>query len=334
MSEPLAAAIAHVANAGGAAAAIAQLDLSQEKQARLAELALQVAKKASDIHGLNLGATANLRSLSKSGGITPLTLSSEIERIPRTPESLSERAWSFMECANDLAQIAVNRLRTNDVGASFTWPVFQMAWAQLEVFQGVAEGTIGRALLPFAARPLFEEGARWGWMRSNLAEGAAPGVGLSSIVDDSRRRVVKIRDSLAGDNVPRDHIDHLLGPATQIPEGAPTPEELPDLRDILSKAYPSVGGTESAYPIYSLLSQFVHPAQTAVLHLQPDRFSSISTPMYAVAIEAVCRGFWSTAVSTLAICCENNEELDLALDQLTEVAAEVVIEANRWHFIG
>ncbi len=334
MSEPLAAATAHVANAGGAAAAIAQLNLSRDKRARLAELELQVAKKASNIHRLHLGNTTDLRSPSKSGGITPLALSSEIELMPQTPRSLSEKTESYMECANNLAQIAVNRVRTNDVGASLTWPVFQMAWAQLVVLRGVVEESLGKALLPFAARPLFEEGARWAWMRSELASGRAPGVGLSSIVDDSRRRVDKIRDSLAGDNVPRDHIDHLLGPATQIPEGTPTPEKLPDLRDILSKAYPSVGGTESAYPIYSLLSQFVHPAQTAVLHLQPDRFSSISTPMYAVAVEAACRGFSSTAISTLAICCEGNEEMDKACEQLTKATTDVTLEANELHFVG
>lgn len=56
--------------------------------------------------------------------------------------------------------------------------------------------------------------------------------------------------------------------------------------------------------------------------------------MYAVAVEAACRGFWSTAISTLSICCEVDNEMKLANDQLTEVAAEVVLEANKWHFIG
>ena len=225
-------------------------------------------------------------------------------------------------------------MRADDDGAFLAWPVFQMAWGQLVVLRGVVEGSLGKALLPFAARPLFEEGARWAWMRSELANGRAPGVGLSSIVSDSRRRVAKVRQSLHGDNVPHDYIDHLLGQATLLPEGTPVPEELPGIREILERAYPSVGGDKSAYAIYSLLSQFVHPTPIAVLHLQKDLFPSISTPMYAVAVEAACRGFWSTAISVLSICCEVDNEMKLAHDQLTELAGEVVLEANKWHFIG
>lgn len=334
LSEPLAAAVAHVALSGGTAATIAQLNLSQLQQERLIELSSNVARSASSVHGLALGNSHFRRSPPKSGKITPLAQLSDIERMPEIPESLSEIAGTFIECADLVAHLGVDRVRADDDGAFLTWPVFQMAWAQLVVLRGVVEGLLGKALLPFAARPLYEEGARWAWMRSELANGRAPGVGLSSIVSDSRCRVTKVRQSLHGDNVPHDYIDHLLGRATLLPEGTPMPKELPGIREILERAYPSVGGGKSAYATYSLLSQFVHPTPIAVLHLQEDRSLSISTPMYTVAVEAACRGFWSTAISTLSICCEIDDEMNLANDQLTEVAAEVVLEANKWHFIG
>lgn len=334
LSDPLAATIAHVAASGGTAATIAQLSLPQPQQERLTELSEQVAGSASAVHGLVLGNSHIRRSPSKSGSITPLVQSSDIERMLQAPESLSEIAGSFVECADNLAELAADRVRANDDGALFAWPVFLLALGQLDVLRNVVAGSLGKALLPFAARPLFEEGARWGWMRLNFASGAAPGVGLSSIVEDSRRRVIKVRNSLAGDKVPLDHIDHLLGQAMWLPEGNPKPERLPGIREILESAYPSVEGNKSAYAIYSLLSQFVHPTPIAVLHLQRDRFSSISAPMYAVAVEAACRGFWSTAISTLSICCETDNEMELAYDQLTALAAEAVLEASNWHFIG
>lgn len=51
LSEPLAAAVAHVAVSGGTAATIAQLNLSQLQQERLIELSSNVARSASSVHG-------------------------------------------------------------------------------------------------------------------------------------------------------------------------------------------------------------------------------------------------------------------------------------------
>lgn len=334
LSEPLAAAIAHVAVSGGAAATIAQLNLPQTQQLRLTELSSQVAKSASAIHGLGLGIEHFIRSSPKPGKITPLAQSSEIERMPEAPESLSERAGVFVDCAKELAHLAVDRVRFNDDGASFAWPVFQMAWAQLVVLQGVVEGTLGKALLPFAARPLFEEGARWGWMAVSLERGSAPGASLQSIVHDSGQRVAKVRNSLAGDDVPRETIDHLLGPAIQLLEIEEPLTQLPSLEEMLATAHPSPYGIDSANPIYGVLSQFVHSTPIAALHLQRDQFHSISAPMYAVAVEAACRGFWRTANSTLAICCEEFEQLDMARQQLSEALAEVIKTAGFYHCIG
>jgi len=214
------------------------------------------------------------------------------------------------------------------------WPAFQMAWSQLQVLRGVVNGSLAKALLPFAARPLFEEGARWGWLGHSAASGASPGARLHAIVDDSRRRVEKVRDALASDDIPRDRIDHLLGGAKDLLEASPASTELPPLPEMLAAAHPSSTGIDTANPIYSLLSQFVHPTPIAVLHLQRDLFPSISAPMFAVAVEASCRGIWRTAMSTLAICCEPGEELDAALAALSEALGVVVFDAMKWHFLG
>ena len=334
LSEPLAAAVAHVAVSGGTAAMIAQLNLSQLQQERLIELSSNVAISASSVHGLTLGKSNFRRSPPKTGNITPFSLSSDIERMPAAPESLSEIAESFVDCATNLTHFATNRVRTNDDGASFTWPAFQIAWAQLIVLREVLRGSLGRALLPFAARPLYEEGARWGWMAISLERGSTPGVNLQSIVHDSGQRIAKVRNSLAGDDVPRDTIDHLLGPAIQLLEIEEPLTQLPRLEEMLATAHSSPYGIDSANPIYGVLSQFVHSTPIAALHLQRDQFHSISAPMYAVAVEAACRGFWRTANSTLSICCESDEELDMARQQLTEALAEVIREAGLWHCIG
>jgi hypothetical protein len=266
--------------------------------------------------------------------MTPLEVSSEIERLPRAKASTTEAAAAFLARADELAQEATARVRSEDGGAWLAWPAFQLAWSQLNVLRGVVEGTLAKALLPFAARPLLEDGARWGWLGLTAASRAKPGDGLHAIVDDSRQRVEKVRNSLATDDVPRDRIDHLLGNATELLQTAPATSSLPSLQEMLATAHPSTTGVDTANPLYSLLSQYVHPSPLAVLHLQRDIFPSLSAPMYAVAVEASCRGFARIAMSTLAICCEPNDTLSAALDRLLEALGAVVFDAMRWHFLG
>jgi len=334
LSEPLAAAIVHVACAGAAAAAIAQLDLAGPGRERLVARSADVAARASAVHGLTLGGQGRLRAPAKAGPMTPLETTSEIERLPRAKASTTEAAAAFVARADELAAVAIGRVRSDDGGTWMTWPAFQLAWSQLNVLRGVVEGTLAKALLPFAARPLFEDGARWGWLGLSAGAGAKPGDGLHAIVDDSRRRIEKVRNSLATDDVPSNRVDHLLGDATELLHAAPAVSRLPSLQEMLATAHPSSAGVDTANPLYSLLSQYVHPSPLAVLHLQRDDFPSLSAPMYAVAVEASCRGFARTAMSTLAICCEPDDTLSAALDRLLEALSDVVFDAMRWHFLG
>lgn len=334
LSEPLAAAIVHVACTGAAAAVIAQLDLAGPARERLVARSADVAAKASAVHGLAPGGQGRLRAPAKGGPMTPLEVTSEIERLPRAKESTTEAAAAFVARADELAHEATSRVRSDDAGTWLAWPAFQLAWSQLNVLRGVVEGTLAKALLPFAARPLFEDGARWGWLGLTAGTRAKPGDGLHAIVDDSRRRVEKVRNSLATDDVPRDRIDHLLGDATELLHAAPAASSLPSLQEMLALAHPSSTGVDTANPLYSLLSQYVHPSPLAVLHLQRDVFPSLSAPMYAVAVEASCRGFARTAMGTLAICCEPDDDLSAALERLLEALGGVVFDAMRWHFLG
>ncbi len=171
-------------------------------------------------------------------------------------------------------------------------------------------------------------------MAVSLERGSTPGYNLQSIFHDSGQRVARVRNSLAGDDIPRETIDHLLGPAIQLLEMEEPLTQLPSLEEMLATAHPSPYGIDSANPIYGVLSQFVHSTPIAALHLQRDQFHSISAPMYAVAVEAACRGFWRTAYSTLAICCESDGQLDMARQQLTEALAEVIEKAGFYHCIG
>jgi hypothetical protein len=266
--------------------------------------------------------------------MTPLEVTSEIERLPRAKASTTEAAAAFVARADELAEVATGRVRSDDGGTWLTWPAFQLAWSQLNVLRGVVEGTLGKALLPLAARPLFEEGARWGWLGLSAGAGAKPGDGLHAIVDDSRRRIENVRNSLATDDVPANLIDHLLGDAPELLHAASAVSHLPSLPEMLAAAHPSSTGVDTANPLYSLLSQYVHPSPLAVLHLQRDVFPSLSAPMYAVAVEASCRGFTRTAMSTLAICCEPDDALSAALERLVEALCDVVFDAMRWHFLG
>lgn len=334
LSDALSAAIVHVACAGAAAAVIAQLGLAEPARARLVIRSADVAAAASAVHGLALGDQGRLRAPAKAGPMTPIALTSDIKRLPRAMTSTTEAAAAFLARADELAQVATARLRSDDAGAWLAWPAFQLAWSQLNVLRGVVEGTLAKALLPFAARPLFEEGARWGWLGLTARARVTPGDGLHAIVDDSRRRIERVRKSLEGYGVPRDRVDHLLGDATDLLQAAPAASELPSLQEMLVVAHPSSTGIDTAIPLYSLLSQYVHPSPLAVLHLQRDVFPSLSAPMYAVAVEASCRGFARTAMSTLAICCEPDDALSTALEGLLEALGGVVHDAMRWHFLG
>lgn len=333
LTDPLAAVVAHVAATGAAASSAAQLSQHGLGADGIVSRSLEVARLASEVHGLPLGEPRRLRSAARSRPMSPLATAADIARMPLAQQSTIRAAENFLRAADRVGRAATPAVRADDPGAYLIWPAFQMAWAQLHVLRGIAQGTLGAALLPFAARPMFEEGARWGWLAWSGPHGK-PGDGLHAIVDDGRRRVLEIRNSRAVEDLRNGAIDHLLGDATDLLKAQPSSVPLPDLAVLLREGHPTGSGVESAGPTYSVLSQFVHATPLAVLHLQRDTFPSLSAPVFAVAVEATCRGFANTARASLAISCTPTAELSEALDELETALAEVVLDAMRWHMLG
>ena len=103
---------------------------------------------------------------------------------------------------------------------------------------------------------------------------------------------------------------------------------------MLAGAFPMPAGIDSAGPLYSVLSQFVHATPLAARHLQPGEWISLSAPTFAVAIEAAARGFTETAATAVAIACHPSPDLDQALTELNRRCDQVIIAAMGIHCIG
>jgi hypothetical protein len=330
---PLAAAVLHVAAAGATATVLATLAPPEVIAIELTTLATEIATLASAIHGLELGPPEVARQPARAPDGHLVAVHSDIDRMPAAAESTTAAALRFYAGAKSVVDHAIGHLREADPLAALAWSTFQLAWAQMLVLEGVITGQLGRALLPIAARGLFEDGARWGWLRQEVMRNPT-GNGLRAIVGDSKRRVQRVRDGWLSEGVPKSLIDDLLGPAVELLKATPDYFPLPSLAEMLRLAYPTSSGVESARPMYSLLSQFVHATPFSALHLERDTFPSLTAPMYAVAVEAACRGFFNIARSTLYIACEDNASLGRSLGDLARKLSDVIYDASRWHVLG
>jgi hypothetical protein len=334
LPDGLAAAVIHVAAAGAAAVAVANLDPAPYVADELAALAVAVAEEATQLHGLPLQEAPVARRPPKARRVAPFAAQSEIERMPRAAPTTNVAAATFVNAALAVAKIAAQRVRTDGgSGAAVAWSAFQLSWSQMLVFAGVVEGTIGRAVLPFAARMLLEDGARWEWLRQQ-AVASPSGESLRSIVADSRGHIERVRATMTSDGVPLSTVDRLLGYATDLLAADPGEDQMPPVSELLLTAYENPSGVDSARVMYSVLSQFVHATPLSLLHLQRDEFPSVTAPIYAASVEAACWGFWNVARTTLAIACDGDEQLDNALMDLTVALRSVKFEAAIWHSLG
>lgn len=330
---PLAAAVLHVAAAGATAVVVATLSPPEPMADELTSLATEIATLASAIHGLTLGPPDVALRPAKARKGHLLALQSDIDRMPAAAESTTVAARRFHTAAKAVVDQAIPSLRESDTLAALAWMTFQLAWAQMLVLEGVVTGQLGRALLPNAARGLLEDGARWGWLRQQVAT-SPTGDSLRALVAESKHHVQRVREGWIADGVPQSVIDDLLGPATELLASTPGDFQLPPLTEMLSAVHRTSSGIDSARPMYSVLSQFVHATPLAALHLQRDWFPSLSAPVYAIAVEAACRGFFNIAASTLLVACEGGVPLGPSLDELGRALSDVIFEASRWHFLG
>lgn len=333
LPDALAAAVAHVAATGATAVVLSYLDPPTDITCELTQLAAGVAEVASRLHGLPLSPTTVARGPARARRREVLDVRSDIERMHPAAPSTDAAAKQFLAASHHLAQVATTTVRMTDVGSAGAWTVFQLAWGQLHVLEGAVEGTLARALLPFAARALLEDGARWEWVRRRAVDNPS-GDSLRALVSESKRQIDRVVRTMAADGIPDDVVQMLLGFAGDLTGADPGRHEMPSVAELLSVAYPNPSGVDSARPMYGVLSQFVHATPLSVLHLQRDDFPSLTAPVYAIAVEAACRGFWNIATTTLVIACEGDERLGPAMDSLAVALRAVVSEAAIWHFLG
>ncbi len=333
LPEPLAAAVIHVAAASAAAIVTAELRTHGITAAGLVELASRVAAEAGRLHGLRPQTLIVTKSPPKPITVPPLSVRSEIERLPAAPTVITAAADNFMRSARNLANVASDRLALSNGGAAAAFAAFQMSWGQLLVVLGAIQGTLGRALVPMAARALLEDGARWEWLRIN-ASNAPTGDSMRAIVADSKRYIARVRESMISAGSRPEAVDALLAAAGTLREADPGDLTLPSIDQLLPLAYPNASDVDSARVMYSMLSQFVHATPLAVLHLRRDEFHSVTAPIYAISIEAACRGFFNIARTTLTISVERDQRLEDALHDLAEALVEVRRVTAPWHCLG
>lgn len=332
LSEALAAAIVHVAAAGATAVVLALLSPSIAVEQELTELAIGVARVAGEIHGLPLGIRSEARRPAKPRKGPLLDVQSDIERMPGAARSTTVAAQRFVQAAEQIAHLAVPHVQL-DGGLVIAWAAFQLSWDQMMVFKGAISGQLGRALLPYSARSLLEDGARWEWVRI-AASRQASGNALRALVADSKRHIDHVRNGLLSDGVPIAVVRRLLGSTVGMLDSGSNSYQLPPLSDMLSEAYPTASRVDSVRPMYSMLSQFVHATPLSALHLQRDVFPSLTAPTYAIAVEAACRGFWNISRTTLAMACSEDLDLSPQFDELAAALGAVIFETSRWHMLG
>lgn len=333
LPEPLAAAVVHVAAASAVATATAQLGTHAVTTAGLVDLATRVAAAASELHGLR-----PQRAGATKAPATPITspavhVVSEIDRMPTAPADLTGVALRFVDAARDVATLAASRVTLRGAGAAAALAAFQMSWGQLVVLLGALQGTLGAALVPIAARALLEDGARWEWLRIR-ATTAPTGESMRAIVADSKRYIRRVRDTMVSAGAQPRAVDALLAAAGNLRQADPGDFRIPSNDELLALAYPNASGVDSARVMYGVLSQFVHATPLSVLHLRRDTYHSVTAPIYAIGVEAACRGFFNVARTTLTISVDRGRELDDALAQLAQVLGEVRFTAARWHCLG
>ena len=333
LPDRLAAIVVHLAAAGATAVTFALADEESCLDAAATQFGL-VACAASEIHGLRSQSSSVVRQPSRAKKALRTSLASLISRMPVAPSDLTDLGLEFIASTDDLADAVVSEVAA--MGSSVEWiPLqsFRLSLSNLSVIRGGLDGSLGKALLPVAARMLFEDGARWNWLLHSIGA-QAPGESFKALVNDGVLRRDRIVAVLQSDGVPRDLIDELLGPAIRIVHPEPGELSAPTMQDMLRLAYPSPAGFDSARVLYSVLSQFVHATPISNLHIQRDIFPSLSAPVYAVSLESAARGLERIASITPLLAGVKSEPIESPLRELRSRCAELVRWTSFRHLIG
>lgn len=333
LPERLAAIVVHVA-ATSSSAVVASVATRDSRIVSLQRRARDLADAAAKIHGLDMDAQVKTQRPAKATTGELLSVGSSIDRMPTASEDVTRAGLAFVEAADELTQLVLTEENhPRDGGALAAIRTYLLSLSHLDIFRGTLDGRLGRALLPFAARGLLEDGARWEWLQQSSAVSPA-GDSLRALVADSMTQRERIRGGLISDGVSAGVISDLLGPADEIELPALRTVSLPSLDELLSMTYPNSSGVESARPMYALLSQFVHATPLSLLHIQRDSLPSLSAPMWAVSVEAACRGFQRIAAVSLLLADIKPEPLMPALSKIRTSADHVASICTAYHFLG
>lgn len=326
----------HLAAAGATAVTLAVADEDMQLGAVHAQFR-QVADAACGIHGLpahSHGAKHRPDRPARASVSPSLRATAEAERMPPAPPKLTQLGIAYVDAAYELA----SAVATDDAWSTKpeTWIAkqsFKLALSNLVVVRAGLEGDLGKALLPFAARMLLEDGARWASLLPD-ATSASPSETLKALVGDATRRRDRIAQRLRSEGVPQCRIDDLLGVAPAIPRPDSEIAPAPSLDDMLQTGYPNTSGVDSARAMYGVLSQFTHATPISNWHIRRDNFASLTAPTYAIALEATARGFERIACITSVLMGISAETLRAPLDDLRARGTELARLAAIFHLLG
>ncbi len=296
-----------------------------------------VATAASEVHGLPLqapSATNRPRRPAHSKKTPALNVSASAYRMFPATADLTQLGLDFLDAADNFVEVVASHTASiASPGARIPILSFRLSLSNLDIIRSGLEGALGKALMPFAARMLFEDGARWMWLLHNVKT-TSPGEALKVLVNEGAHRRDGIHKSLQSDGVPQHLIDDLLGAAGAIPKPEPGSASPPKLTEMLNLSYPNPSGVQSASAIYGVLSQFVHATPISNWHICRDTFPSLTAPLYAISLEAAARGFERIASVATVLAGIRPEFLDEPLDELCARRAQLTSIASIYHSLG
>ena len=336
LPDRLAAIAVHLAAAGATAVnvALAGDDARMSDATRRFE---QVAAAAATVHGLppqSVAAPQPPRRPARPAQTEQVSVVTSAQRMPPAPPALTELGLGFVTAVEGLTEAMASSTNREAVrGSEVPAQSFRLALSHLMVVRSVLEEKMGKALLPMAARALFEDGARWRWL-THSSQHATRGESLKALVNEAATRRDDAAKHLESDGVPKHLIDELLGMSKAVPLSEPSEVSVPGLQEMLEHAYPNPSGVNCAGAMYSVLSQFVHATPISNWHIRRDTFPSLTAPIYAISLECATQGFERIASATPLLAGVDPAALTCPLQELRARCREVMLMASPYHLLG
>lgn len=334
LSDWLSAVSLHIGGAAAGALVATQLDLGQQELAGLSLAEQRLADAATAVHGLPLGVrVVRVAARAKRSRSVPRPQASAIGLLPAASPITRDAARDFVRAAKRfMSEFYAVPAVAQDFGALLGYKTVQVAFAHLRVLEGAVEGTLGDALVPYAARTLFEDVARLGWFARQVDLGS--GRALEALLGEAQSQLKATRELMLNEGIPANIAVAELSRADPLAVAPLAKTPSPPIAELLDVAYGvDARHTPFALPMYSILSQFVHATPIAAMHLKRATFHSLSAPAFAVAVEAACLGFWSIATVGSALALGAAPSLAAPRRHLEAALGKVHSASSRFHFL-